>query len=342
MATLHTAVTLADVARRAKVSLATASRVLNGSTKPVSEELRARVTKAARDLEYVPNTHARMLARAELGEVGVIVHDVSDPYFAEITRGLQRVAIERGNLLVICNTYRDPGSEHDYIEMLRAQRASALVLAGSGYHDAGASRHIANALRAYVRSGGRVALIGRHTMVGAVVQPDNTGGARLAADHLYGLGHRRVGVIVGPRQLTTCTDRLAGFRAGARAHGRVIPGRLVTYADFTRDGGYAAATRLLEDRGLTAIFAMNDAMAIGAMAAVRDRGLRVPEDISVVGFDDIPIARDVTPELTTVRLPLVEMGARALTLALDGEDQPVVEIAPATLIVRGSTAAPAT
>ena len=162
MTTLRTAVTLADVARRAKVSLATASRVINGSTKPVSEDLRARVAKAASDLDYVPNTHARMLARSELGEIGVIVHDVSDPYFAEITRGLQRVAIERGTLLVICNTYRDPGSERDYVEMLRAQRAAALVLAGSGYHDAEGSRQITNALRAYERSGGRVALIGRH------------------------------------------------------------------------------------------------------------------------------------------------------------------------------------
>ena len=128
--------TLADVARRAGVSSATASRVINGSAKPVDEELRARVLKAVEELRYVPNAHARMLARAERGAVGVIVHDVSDPYFAEITRGLQRVAIERGTLLVICNSYRDPVREREYVELLSAQRVAAIVLAGSGYHDA--------------------------------------------------------------------------------------------------------------------------------------------------------------------------------------------------------------
>jgi LacI family transcriptional regulator len=341
MTTAHSAVTLADVARRARVSLATASRVINATAKPVSDELRARVLKAVDDLQYVPNSQARMLARSELGSVGVIVHDVSDPYFAEITRGLQRVAVERGTLLVICNSYRDPTGERDYVEMLRAHRAAALVLAGSGYHDADGTRLLNHALRAYERGGGRVALIGRHTMVGAAVQPDNTGGARQAGGYLFGLGHRHVGVVLGPQQLTTCTDRLAGFRAGARTHGRSIPARLVAEADFTRDGGFAAAGALLDAAPeITALYAMNDAMAIGVLAAARQRGLRVPEDLSVMGFDDIPIARDVTPALTTVRLPLVEMGERALTLALDGRDPPVIETAPASLVIRGSTGPP--
>jgi LacI family transcriptional regulator len=341
MTTVNGAVTLADVARRAGVSPATASRVINGSPKPVADELRARVLKAVDDLQYVPNSHARMLARSELGEVGVIVHDVSDPYFAEITRGLQRVAIERGTLLVICNSYRDPQRERDYVEMLRAQRAAALVLAGSGYHDAAATRQLNSSLQAYEKGGGRVALIGRHTLVGAAVQPDNEGGARQAAEYLFGLGHRAVGVIVGPKHLTTCTDRLAGFRIGARALGRSVPGRLLVEADFSRDGGFAAANTLLDAAPeLTAIWAMNDAMAIGAMAAARERGIRVPEDLSVVGFDDMPVARDVTPALTSVSLPLVEMGERALTLALRPGGPPVIETAPASLVIRSSAAPP--
>ena len=336
-------VTLADVARRARVSPATASRVINGSAKHVADELRIRVLRAVEELRYVPNAHARSLARAQRSAVGVIVHDVSDPYFAEITRGLQRVATDHGRLLVICNSYRDPARELEYVELLRAHQVAAIVLAGSGYHDTAFTREINAKLRAYQRAGGRVAVIGRHEIVGDSVAPANEEGAYRAASHIFGLGHRTVGVIAGPRVLTTTTDRINGLRRAAREHGRTLPSRRILYTDFTRDGGAAAAAQLLEaEPGLTAILALNDSLAVGALAALRERGIRVPDDISVIGFDDMPIARDVTPPLTTVRLPLVEMGARAMTLALDGTDdsEPRVERVEATLVVRGSTASP--
>jgi LacI family transcriptional regulator len=340
-----TTVTLADVARRARVSPATASRVINGSQKPVADELRERVVRAVEDLRYVPNAHARMLARAERGAAGVIVHDVSDPYFAEITRGLQRTAIARGTLLVICNSYRDPERERQYVELLSAQRVSAIVLAGSGYHDARATRALNAALRRYGDGGGRVSVIGRHALTGDAVQPANEDGGRLLGDHLYGLGHRVVGVIAGPKDLTTTTDRLSGLRESARAHGHPLPPRWIGYGDFTRDGGAAVAAELL-DRvpGLTALAALNDAMAIGALAVARERGLSVPAELSVVGFDDMPIAQDVTPALTTVRLPLVEMGERAMALALSTSDGsgPRIETAPASLIIRASAGPPRT
>jgi LacI family transcriptional regulator len=338
-----TTVTLADVARRARVSPATASRVINGSQKPVADELRERVVRAVEDLRYVPNAHARMLARAERGAAGVIVHDVSDPYFAEITRGLQRTAIAHGTLLVICNSYRDPEREREYVELLSAQRVSAIVLAGSGYHDAKATRALNAALRTYGDGGGRVAVIGRHALTGDAVQPANEAGARRLGDYLYQLGHRLVGVIAGPKDLTTTTDRLAGLRAAAREHGHALPSRQVAYGDFTRDGGAAVAAELL-DRvpGLTALAVQNDAMAIGALATARQRGLAVPGDLSVVGFDDMPIAQDVTPALTTVRLPLVQMGERAMTLALSTPDGsgPRIETAAASLVIRDSAGPP--
>ena len=339
-----TTVTLADVARRARVSPATASRVINGSPKPIADELRARVLRAVADLNYVPNAHARMLARAERGAVGVIVHDVSDPYFAEITRGLQRVAIERGALLVICNTYRDPAREREYVELLRAQRVSAIVLAGSGYHEVRATQQLNASLETFQRGGGRVAVIGRHSLTGHAIQPANTDGARLVGQYLFRLGHKAIGVVAGPKQLTTTTDRLAGLRAAATSSGRTVPARRIVYTDFTRDGGASAAAQLLDaEPGLTALVAQNDAMAIGVLAVARARGIAVPEQLSVVGFDDMPIAQDLVPPLTTVRLPMVEMGARALTLALDHQPgaEPVTETAAATLVVRASTARPA-
>jgi LacI family transcriptional regulator len=327
--------TLADVARRAGVSTATASRIINGSPKPVAEALRERVLAAVAELEYVPNAQAQMLARSQRGIVGVVVHDVSDPYFAEITRGLQRVATEHGRLVIICNTYRDPDRELDYIEVLHAHQAAAIVLAGSGYHDRGYAERVAAKLRVYEQTGGRVAVIGRHDHAGDAVMPDNEQGGFLAGDHLFALGHTEVGVIAGPRVLTTTTDRLAGLRRAARRHKRKLPASRIAYADFDRDSGAAAASALLAAHpSLTAIAALNDSMAVGVLACLRSTDRR----ISVIGFDDMPIARDVVPSLTSVRLPLAEMGARAMTLALTAPDAtPRVDHIAAELIQREST-----
>jgi LacI family transcriptional regulator, galactose operon repressor len=332
--------TLADVARRARVSAATVSRIVNGSPKTVSAELRERVLRAVRELQYVPNAHAQLLARSNRTTVGVIVHDVSDPYFAEITRGLQRVAAEQGRLVIICNSYRDPGRELEYVELLRAHQVEAIILAGSGYHDPAFARSLNAKLSAYLATGGRVSVVGRHRLAGHAVLPANEEGGFLIGSAVFGAGHRHVGVAAAPKRLTTTTDRLAGLRRAARTHHRTL--RRVEYASFDRDGGASATAALLDaDPRLTAIIALNDTMAIGALSVLRARGRAVPADVSVVGFDDMPIARDVTPPLTTVRLPLVEIGARAIALALDGaEPGPRVEQVPATLVCRESLAPP--
>jgi LacI family transcriptional regulator len=328
--------TLADVARRAGVSTATASRIINGSAKPVADTLRERVLAAVAELRYVPNAQAQMLARSHRSIVGVVVHDVSDPYFAEITRGLQRVATEHGRLVIICNTYRDPDRELEYIDVLNAHQAAAIVLAGSGYHDPAYAEHVGDKLRAYEQTGGRVAVIGRHEHPGDAVMPDNEQGGFLAGDHLFTLGHTDIGVIAGPQNLTTTTDRLAGVRRAVRRHRRRLPAARIVYADFDRDSGAEAAQRLLlAHPGITAIAALNDSMAVGALACLRSLG----RTASVVGFDDMPIARDVTPSLTSVRLPLAEMGARAMTLALTGAGaDPRIERVGAELVQRESTA----
>jgi LacI family transcriptional regulator len=327
--------TLADVARRAGVSTATASRIINGSSKPVADVLRERVLAAVAELQYVPNAQARALARSQRSIVGAIVHDVSDPYFAEITRGIQRVATEHERLVIICNTYRDPGRELEYIEVLHAQQAAAIVLAGSGYHDPGYAEQAAIRLRRYQETGGRVAVIGRHEHPGDAVMPANEEGGFLAADHLYALGHTDIGVVAGPRVLTTTTDRLAGLRRAARRRRRTLPNDRIVYAGFDRDSGAAAARTLLATHPqLTAIAALNDSMAVGVLACLRETDRR----LSVIGFDDMPIARDVTPSLTSIRLPLAEMGARAMTLALTGGDgRPRIERVGAELIRREST-----
>src|SRR4051812_28052827 len=334
--------TLADVAKRAGVSQATASRIINGSNKLVTEDLRTRVLRAVEELQYVPNAHAQLLARTQRTTVGVIVHDVSDPYFAEITRGLQRVATDHGRLAIICNSYRNPGRELEYVELLRAHQVAAIVLAGSGYHDAAFTKALNIKLEAYVRTGGRVSVIGRHELHGDSVMPDNEGGGFLIGNEVFGLGHRKVGVVAGPKVLTTTTDRLAGLRRAARDQGRTLPPKRIVYADFDRDSGAAATATLLDaNPDLTAVVALNDSMAIGALSVLRRRGVPVPHDMTVVGFDDMPIARDVTPALTTVRLPLAEMGARAMALALDAAPiDPRTEKVAAEVIRRESAGPP--
>lgn len=332
--------TLTDVAKRADVSLATASRVLSRSSYGVADGLRERVLAAAAELSYVPNAHARALANNSTSTIGVITGDMSDPYFSEIVRGIQRVAGETGRLVTICNTYRDPSRELSYVELLHAQRVEAIVLAGSGLDERDHNRKMAVRLGAFVGSGGRVSLIGRHHLAGDNVLPDNFGGARALGEALLGLGHRRFGVISGPSLLTSTHDRMAGFRAALAKAGVDLFPEYVVESDLSRDGGMRAALELLDlEPHPTAIFAMNDQLAMGALAAFRERSVAVPDRVSLAGFDDIPVTRDLTPQLSTVHLPLVEMGERAMRMALapSGSELRVEHLA-AEVLLRASTA----
>ena len=331
-------VTLADVAKHAGVSLATASRVINNSPHNVTESLRQRVLQAVEELHYVPNAHARALVQSSTATVGVIVHDVSDPYFAEITRGIQQVAAEANKLLIICNSYRHAERELAYVDMLHAQKVDAIVIAGSGRNDRQFSANMARRIEMYTRGGGRVAFIGRHPVAGDVVLPENVRGGQIVGEYLVGMGHRHIGVITGPAFLTTTEDRLYGFNSILQQAGVELPPEYIVECDFSRDGGQEAAQELLgRSLPLTAIFALNDLMAVGAMAALREQGLALPHDISVIGFDNIAITRDVTPALTTVDVPLVEMGALAMQLALAPPEPTFrIEHQPVKLIIRDS------
>jgi LacI family transcriptional regulator len=325
------------------VSRATASRVLNGSSRIVGSELADRVVRAARDLRYVSNAPAQALARSRTTVVGMIVHAVDDPYFATIAAGAMRVAAEHDLLTMLANTFRDPEREIDYVARLRAHRALGLVLVGSGFTDPALTERLAEQLSDFAETGGRVALVRHQSLPFDTVLPENRRGAAQAAELLLALGHRKIGILSGPDGLSTVEHRLAGFRDTLHAAGVDVPPDAIISADFTRDGGYAAMLELHQrypDR--TAVFALNDPTAVGAMAALREEiGQSVPQDVSVIGFDDVPTAQDVTPALTTVRLPLEEMGERAMRMLLDpAERGPRTVRIKADLVVRGSTAAP--
>lgn len=331
--------TLAKVAERAGVSLATASRVLNGSAHNVTAALRARVLAAARELSYVPNAQAQALAGSSSPFVGVLVHDMSDPYFSEILRGIQLVATEASRLVTICNTYRHLERELEYVRLLHAQRVEALIMAGSGLDARTYSQAMAAQIDLFTAAGGRAIFIGRHQIAGDSVLPDNFGGARALGRLLVELGHRKIGVINGPPLVSATRDRLEGFRSGLLEGGVTLGPDQIVEGDFSRDSGLQAASLLLERLpDLSAIFALNDVMAVGALAALRARAIPVPAQISVVGFDDIPLALDVTPALTTVRVPMQTLGARAMALALEPAGAALrVEHLATELIVRASS-----
>ncbi|MFC3505661.1 LacI family DNA-binding transcriptional regulator [Micromonospora krabiensis] len=329
---------LVDVAERAGVSLATASRALAGRD-GVSEEVADRVRRVSQELGYVANPYARTLAGGASSTVGLVVHQVDDPYFSEIAGGVIQVAAEQGLLVQICHSGRDPEFELRQIRHLIAQRVGIILIAGSGYTDHRVEAETRAELSAYQNLGGRVAVIGRHSLGADAVLPDNEAGGRVLAEHLLGLGHRRIAVAAGTEGLTTVADRLAGVAAALQRHGLDLADLAVVHTDFTREGGRLAAERILaEHPGTTAIVALNDAMAMGVLAVLRAHRIPVPERMSVVGFDDVSVAADLAPSLTTVRLPMTDMGRMALALALKPRTtRPRRRSTGHTLVVRDST-----
>ncbi|GAB3905806.1 LacI family DNA-binding transcriptional regulator [Kibdelosporangium lantanae] len=337
------AATLADVAARAGVSTATVSRVLNGNY-PVSAVTRERVHRALGELDYVVNGPARALAAATSEVIGVIVNDVSDPFFSIQASGTQWEAASADLLAVICNTAGSPTDELKYISMLLRQRVRGMVLTGGSREEPEHLTATAKLVGQALSAGTQVVMCGRPAPPGVdvpCVTFDNEGGARTLTRHVLSLGHTRIGYIAGPQGNSTTTARLTGHQQALKEHG--ITSGVLLHGDFSRASGFDAALELLRTSpSVTAIIAGNDLMALGVVAALRQRGVRVPEDISVAGFDDLPAAQDVVPALTTVRLPL-DQGARRAGRIASGTET-VTSLArlwmPAELMVRESVAAP--
>ncbi|MEU1800661.1 LacI family DNA-binding transcriptional regulator [Streptomyces sp. NPDC019937] len=349
------AVTLADVAARARVSAATVSRVLSGNY-PVAESTRARVLRAVEDLEYVVNGPASALAAATSDLVGVLVNDIADPFFGIIAGAVQSemgapggTGTEPGRgaekLAVICNTGGSAERELNYLTLLQRQRAAAVVLTGGAVEHPDHAAAVATKASRLAASGTRVVLCGRPPIEDAITLTfDNRGGARRLTEHLLTLGHRRIGYVAGPADRTTTRHRLEGHREALTAAGLDKGAeQLTVHGLYDRASGYDATLELLRrDADLTAVVAANDTIALGVCAALRDQGLRIPDDVSVAGFDDLPFSADAVPALTTVRLPLHDAGVRAGRLALGREPQPPggVAMVRAELMARASTAPP--
>lgn len=337
------AVTLHDVARRAGVSVATASRALNGSaTRVVGAELREKVLRVAQELGYTPNAHAQAMVRGRTNVIGLSLHDITDPYFSMVAAGVMREANARGLLVTMASTERVPGAEVEYVRTFRRHQVSAIIVVGSRTGDRAVTDRLADELAAFEAEGGRAVAVTQPRLPVDTVVIDNRAGARELASALHDLGHRRFAVLAGPPGLLTASERATGFReALARRGSPPRPGHVVP-GDFTRDGGYTAMASLLAvGADVTCVFAVNDVMAMGAMAALRDHGVVLPGGMAVAGFDDIGVLRDVIPALSTVRLPLHEIGVQTVRLLLDDDaDRPRTIRVRGQVVIRASTPSP--
>jgi LacI family transcriptional regulator len=321
--------TVSDVARHAGVSAATVSRVLSGNH-PVSGATRTKVLRAIRDLDYVVNAAARALSGSQPRTVAIILTDVSAPFFNTVARGIERQAAVEQRLCLISSTDGDPDRELAIVSMLREQNTGAVCLIGGVLDTPEYRSRMAAMAHALHESDSRLVLCGRPSpgadLPVTVVEYDNEGGAFAAASHLLSAGHRKIVFLGGVEGNTTTTERLAGLRRAMAAYGLELAPEMV----------------VPEGLEFTAIFGCDDLVAAGAVAALRDAGVDVPRQVSVIGYDDLSPAEDVYPALTTVHIPHDEIGRTALRLALhrDDSDLPEQHVVLGTHIVVRQSVAP--
>jgi len=328
--------TLREVARRARVSIKTVSRVANGEPN-VAGGTRARVLAAIRRLGYRPNSLARSMRTRRSDTIGLIVPSIRNPFYPAIARGVEDVAREHGRAVFVTSADREPGKEQHYIALLVDKRVDGIIL-GSPVVGPRALAPARSAGIPVVAMNPNVALPGAFTL-----RIDNRRAAIEMMRFLLSLGHREISHVDGVPSLDRCRERLAGYRIGLEEAGIAFDRDRVEIGDFDYDSAYQAARKLLERHpATTCIFAGNDLMALGTMAAGLDLGLRIPGDLSVTGFDDIDLAAVVRPSLTTVHQPNYEMGRLAAELILNADARRGgrVRTMATRIVPRQSTGAP--
>jgi LacI family transcriptional regulator len=331
--------TARDVAKRARVSTSTVSHVLN-NTRWVSPDLRERVQSVMQDLGYEPNAVARSLKIKRSNTLGLVISDIGNPFFTAVVRGIEDVAQERGYTIVLCNSDEDPAKEEGYLRILAARRVDGLMLAPAGVrHD-----YLVRLARAHFP----LVFLDREVpdLPIAAVMLENRMAARDGVRHLIRLGHRRIAMVAGRPLITTTIDRIAGYRQALEEAGIPFDDRLIVSGGSRTEPARLATDEVLNvDPRPTAFFVANNLMTIGAVAAIHGRGLAIPRDIALVGFDDFPWADVFRPRLTTVAQPTYELGRTAAELLIariaGGLDSPPERIVlPGRLVIRESCGTP--
>lgn len=334
--------TQADVAKLADVSQATVSYVVNNNLNvKIPDETRQRILDAMNELDYVPNGLARGLRSGQTKTIGLVVPDNSNPFFAEVAREIENLGFENGFSVILCNSDYDIAKESAYVDVLLAKQVDGVIFCSSG--------RTGDAHQKLLISQTPLVTFD-HDIAGAQtrsVMIDYSFGGQLATNHLLDLGHRRIACITGPSQSSSNTDRLAGYTQTLKNAGIPFDPALIVAGDFRIGGGEAAMQQLLAlAQPPSAVFAFNDLMAIGAIQAARKLGLHVPQNISIIGFDDIPLAQAIYPPLTTIAQPISEIAKVVMAIFIrqiqetspppgDSEGNQVV-LQP-TLVIRDST-----
>jgi LacI family transcriptional regulator len=332
--------TMNDVARVADVSIATVSHVING-TRFVSAQRVERVHAAMQELGYTPDATARSLRVGRTDTLGLVVPDNSNPFFAALARWIEEAGFDAGYTTILANSNERPDREHRYVSTLVSKRVDGLILAPSRGDHGTLARVLQNA-------GTPVVVVDRDAALpnADVVLYDNEGGSHEATSYLIGLGHVSIGCVAGPADATSAAERVHGFRRAMADAGLPLSEHSVVEGDFLFEGGREATARLLATgEKFTALVAGNDLMAAGAIRELAARGISVPRDMSVIGFDDAPLAQMVSPALTTMRQPLQEMASAAVSQLLSrisGSDGvgPTRQMLSTTLVVRDTTGPP--
>jgi LacI family transcriptional regulator len=327
-------VTIREVAKAAGVSSTTVSHVING-TRFVSEGVRARVLGAMSALGYQHNVLARSLRRGETHTLGLILPDSANPFFAKVGRSIEAAAFDLAYSVVLCNSEGNLDREQHYTEVLTGKQVDGIIFVAAGDHT--------KSLSVLLGRGVPFVVIDRDLPDAKVdaVLADNRQGGYLATRHLLGLGHRRIACISGPSNVTPSAERVTGYRQALAEADLPVQESLILRGDFHLESGWRAASELLRRPAPpSAVFACNDLMAIGVMRAAAELARRIPEDLAVVGFDDIELSAYAVPPLTTVVQPTSDMGRRAVQLLMDRIGDPGLphrrEIFPTTLTVRAS------
>lgn len=330
--------TIVEVAKRASVSIATVSNVIRG-TKRVSPELQERVKAAIRELDYSPNAIARGLKVKQTRMLGMVLPDITNPFFPGIIRGAEDTAFDRDYFLVTANTDEQIGRERRLLAALRSYRADGILLASAPGSD---TSHI----RRTISSGVSVVFLDRPVsgVDADAVLLDNVRGARECVRHLLQLGHRRIAIITGPLKLQNARERLQGYEEALRESDVPIDQSLILEGDYRLESGHRLATQLLKNRSAaSAIFVCNGVMTVGVLNAFEETGVQCPRDMSLATFDDLTLDHSSHSHLTAVVQPSYEMGARAATLLIDRIEgrltgDPIVLRVVPTLVIRESTA----
>ncbi|CAI8815848.1 HTH-type transcriptional repressor PurR [Pseudomonas sp. IT-P12] len=327
--------TIKDVAALAGISYTTVSHVVN-KTRPVSEEVRVKVEAAIKSLDYVPSAVARSLKAKTTATIGLLVPNSLNPYFAELARGIEDYCERNGYCVILCNSDDNPDKQRSYLRVLLEKRIDGLIVASAG-GDAGLAEGLAG-----VRTPMVIVDRGLQGVNTDLVRIDHEYGAYLATRHLLELGHRDIATIGGPAGTSVAQMRLAGYRRALQEAGVEVSRERVLESDFTSTGGYTAAATLLEKNPPTAIFAGNDMIGFGVLRAAAERNIRVPAELSVIGFDDIQMSRYVYPALTTVGQSILQLGEMAAGVLLRRIAKPDTaidqRIVTPSIVLRESTA----